>query len=119
MYRDVGDGPDLIVEAETMAEACTRLVPALFDGADVDWDEEVVAEMPVIEGEPLEVRAVLYELSAEQGIEPTTNADDLVYLGPVLEVDERLRLVVAWEAVSPRQDFAVGIFRVAHADERA
>lgn len=111
-FREIGDGPEEILRAETLRGLCEQLTGALLDGEVPDFDDAVVAEMPVLEGEPIEVRALLYELSDDMGMERTTSSEGLAYLGPVLEERADLRLVVAWEAVAPRQDFAVGIFRV-------
>lgn len=99
--------PEEVVRADTLLEACQRMVMPLFDGELPDYDQEIIDEMPKLD-EPLAVRATLYELSEDMGMERTRDARTLVYLAPVVE--RGMRLVVAWEAAPPRQDFALGIF---------
>lgn len=103
--------PTELARAESLAEACDVLVEALFPDGPPDYDPEVVEELPPLEGEPLAVRALLYELSEAMGMERMSDPAGLYYLAPVLEERPSLRLVVAWEAAPPRQDAAVGIFR--------
>ncbi|MFT3775914.1 MAG: hypothetical protein QM820_62010 [Minicystis sp.] len=109
MYSDGGTME--LARAESFAGVCDLLVEALFPDGPPDYDPMVIEEMPVLEGEPLAVRAVLYELSEDMGMERISDPAGLYYLAPVLEERPSLRLVVAWEAAPPRQDAAVGIFR--------
>jgi hypothetical protein len=109
-YSD-DDGPTELGRAESLAEACDLLVETLFPDGPPDYDPEVIEEMPLLKGEPLAVRALLYEMSEAMGMERFSDSARLYYLAPVLEERPSLRLVVAWEAAAPRQDAAVAIFR--------
>ncbi len=111
LYTYSDDGPTELGRAESLGEACDRLVETLFPDGAPEYDPDIVAEMPVLEGEPLVVRALLYELSDEMMMERTSDPEQLCYLAPVLAERPSLRLVVAWEAVPHRQDAAVAIFR--------
>lgn len=113
IFADLGDGPVALASAETMGEACERLPNALFGEEFPDYDPSVIDEFPALDGESLEARALVYELSETMLMARTRDPDALASLAPVLQDNPDLRLVVAWEAVSHRQDSAIGIFRVA------
>ena len=110
IFRDAGDGPEQVAKTKTFEAACKKLSAAFFRGELPNYDQEVIDDMPVIEGEKLDVRALVYELSPRVNVDRKKSSKKLAYLASVLEDRPQLRLVVAWEAASPRQDFALGIF---------
>lgn len=113
VFVETGDGVTHLADADTIDQACERMGATLFGDEFPDYDEEVLADMPEVEGEPLAVRALLYELSERMHIERTVDPTLLVGLASVLAEQPQLRLVVAWVASAPREEFGVAIFRVA------
>jgi hypothetical protein len=114
IFADRGDGPEEIGTATTLEEAVATMADVLFDGGVPEYEPDYGPDGSFA-GESAIEQALAYELSEVQNvgrIVPATSSspEGLAYLGSVLEDDPTLRLVVAWEAQAPAQDFAIGIF---------
>ena len=114
IFADRGDGPEEIGTATTIEEAIATMAEALFPEGVPDYEPDYGPDGSYA-GESAIEQALAYELGESQNIgrfvpQSTVSAEQLAYLGPVLEDDPTLRLIVAWEAEAPAQDFAVGIF---------
>lgn len=99
VYQDRSDGPVLVGDARTVAEA-TEVVATLSFPPAVDL---------AYTNESLAVQAMTAALGDPHEMLRITDDAQLVFLSSVLD-DATLRLVVAWEAQTQPQDGAVGIF---------
>ncbi len=114
IFADRGDGPEEIGTATTLEEAVATMAEVLFEGGVPEYEPDYGPDGSFA-GESAIEQALAYELGETQNIGrivPATSSspEGLAYLGSVLEDDPTLRLVVAWEAQAPAQDFAIGIF---------
>lgn len=114
IFADRGNGPEEIGTATTIEEAVATMADVLFDGGVPEYEPDYGPDGSFA-GESSIEQALAYELGESQNIGrivPDSNgpSEGLAYLGSVLEDDPTLRLVVAWEAQAPAQDFAIGIF---------
>lgn len=114
IFAERGYGPEELGTATTIEEAIATMAEVLFAEGVPEYGPDYGPDGSFA-GESAIEQALAYELGESQNIGrvvPRSSSSDegLAYLGPVLEDDPTLRLVVAWEAQAPAQDFAVGIF---------
>ncbi len=114
IFADRGEGPEEIGSATTIEAAIATIAGALFEGGAPEYEPDYGPDGSFA-GESALEQALAYELSESQNIgrivsDSNSSPAGLAYLGSVLEDDPTLRLVVAWEAQAPAQDFAIGIF---------
>jgi hypothetical protein len=91
VYVERGEGPEVLGAASTMSEVFRVIAEQTLPGG--------------IEQEP-----DFAQMDSEGFMERISEPGKLVYLASVLEQNPGQRLVVAWEAVPPAQDSALGIF---------